>query len=120
MIDLLSKFDPLIEQREALLATGLTDPFGLVMFGVEDVGRDKRIGRGQPAFPIGRAIIRYDQVEIEHQPVELALPEARSVEQHRPRRARILRCDRFGERRLARIDLLRQFLGDQLPQRCHV
>jgi 7-keto-8-aminopelargonate synthetase-like enzyme len=33
--DLLSKFDPLIEQREALLATGLTDPFGLVMDRVE-------------------------------------------------------------------------------------
>ena len=29
--DLLSKFDPLIAQRAALLATGLTDPFGLVM-----------------------------------------------------------------------------------------
>jgi glycine C-acetyltransferase/8-amino-7-oxononanoate synthase len=31
MIDLFSKFDPLIEQRTALLATGLTDPFGMVM-----------------------------------------------------------------------------------------
>jgi 8-amino-7-oxononanoate synthase len=29
--DLFSKFDPLIDQREALLATGLKDPFGLVM-----------------------------------------------------------------------------------------
>jgi 7-keto-8-aminopelargonate synthetase-like enzyme len=29
--DLFSKFDPLIETREKLLATGLTDPFGLVM-----------------------------------------------------------------------------------------
>ncbi len=29
--DLLSKFDPLIETREQLLSTGLTDPFGLVM-----------------------------------------------------------------------------------------
>jgi glycine C-acetyltransferase/8-amino-7-oxononanoate synthase len=29
--DLFSKFDPLIETREQLLATGLTDPFGLVM-----------------------------------------------------------------------------------------
>ena len=35
MIDLLSKFDPLIEQREALLSTGLTDPFNLVMEKVE-------------------------------------------------------------------------------------
>lgn len=31
MTDLLSKFDPLIEQRRALLDTGLTDPFSLVM-----------------------------------------------------------------------------------------
>ena len=31
MSDLFSKFDPLIETRENLLATGLTDPFGLVM-----------------------------------------------------------------------------------------
>ncbi|MES2493474.1 MAG: aminotransferase class I/II-fold pyridoxal phosphate-dependent enzyme [Pseudomonadota bacterium] len=31
MSDLFSKFDHLIQQRETLLATGLTDPFGLVM-----------------------------------------------------------------------------------------
>ncbi len=31
MTDLLSKFDPLIQQREALLSTGITDPYGLVM-----------------------------------------------------------------------------------------
>ena len=31
MTDLLSKFDPLIEEREALLATGIKDPFSLVM-----------------------------------------------------------------------------------------
>jgi 7-keto-8-aminopelargonate synthetase-like enzyme len=31
MTDLFSKFDPLIEQRRALLSTGLTDPFSLVM-----------------------------------------------------------------------------------------
>ena len=29
--DLFSKFDPLIQQREALLSTGVTDPFSLVM-----------------------------------------------------------------------------------------
>jgi len=33
--DLFSKFDPLIEQRETLLAKGLTDPFNLVMEEVE-------------------------------------------------------------------------------------
>ena len=33
--DLLSKFDPLIAQREALLSTGITDPFNLVMERVE-------------------------------------------------------------------------------------
>ncbi|HXG99261.1 MAG TPA: aminotransferase class I/II-fold pyridoxal phosphate-dependent enzyme [Sphingomicrobium sp.] len=31
MSDLFSKFDPIIAQREALLSTGLTDPFNLVM-----------------------------------------------------------------------------------------
>ena len=35
MTDLLAKFDPLIEQREALLNTGVTDPFNLVMERVE-------------------------------------------------------------------------------------
>jgi 7-keto-8-aminopelargonate synthetase-like enzyme len=30
-VDLFSKFDPLIAQREGLLATGVKDPFGLVM-----------------------------------------------------------------------------------------
>src|SRR5437763_1523749 len=35
MTDLLSKFDALIDQREALLETGLTDPFNLVMERVE-------------------------------------------------------------------------------------
>ena len=35
MTDLLSKFDPLIEQREELLSTGITDPFNLVMERVE-------------------------------------------------------------------------------------
>ncbi len=33
--DLFSKFDPLIEQRRALLAKGVTDPFNLVMERVE-------------------------------------------------------------------------------------
>jgi 8-amino-7-oxononanoate synthase len=33
--DLFSKFDPLIDQREALLASGVTDPFNLVMERVE-------------------------------------------------------------------------------------
>lgn len=31
MKDLFSKFDPLINEREALLATGVTDPYGIVM-----------------------------------------------------------------------------------------
>src|SRR4029453_7021300 len=33
--DLFSKFDPLIEHRQALLDTGITDPFNLVMDRVE-------------------------------------------------------------------------------------
>src|SRR5512144_2052539 len=35
MADLFSKFDPLIQQREELLASGVTDPFNLVMERVE-------------------------------------------------------------------------------------
>ncbi|MCL6684658.1 serine palmitoyltransferase [Sphingomonas alba] len=35
MSDLFSKFDPLIQQRETLLSTGITDPFNLVMESVE-------------------------------------------------------------------------------------
>jgi glycine C-acetyltransferase/8-amino-7-oxononanoate synthase len=35
VIDLFDKFDPLIEQRAALLERGLTDPFNLVMEKVE-------------------------------------------------------------------------------------
>src|SRR3546814_14075778 len=31
MTDLFSKFDPLIAEREALLATGVLDPFAIVM-----------------------------------------------------------------------------------------
>jgi len=31
MTDLFSKFDPLITEREALLATGVRDPFSIVM-----------------------------------------------------------------------------------------
>ncbi len=31
MTDLFSKFDPLIQEREALLATGVRDPYGIVM-----------------------------------------------------------------------------------------
>ena len=35
MSDLFSKFDPLIQQRAALLESGITDPFNLVMERVE-------------------------------------------------------------------------------------
>ena len=35
MTDLFSKFDPLIQQRAALLQGGVTDPFDLVMESVE-------------------------------------------------------------------------------------
>ncbi|RYE52172.1 MAG: 8-amino-7-oxononanoate synthase, partial [Rhizobiaceae bacterium] len=31
MSDLFSKFDPLIAERDALLATGVRDPYGIVM-----------------------------------------------------------------------------------------
>src|SRR4028119_285810 len=35
MSDLFSKFDPLIEERQALLDAGMTDPFNLTMERVE-------------------------------------------------------------------------------------
>lgn len=37
MTDLFSKFDPLIQQREALLSSGVKDPFSLVMEKVESL-----------------------------------------------------------------------------------
>jgi hypothetical protein len=80
----------------------------------EDVGRQHRVGDGQPEAGIGLAIIGDDQVEIEHQPIQLALPEAGAVEQDRPRGAGIQAGDRGGHRRGAWIDWPRQLGGDQV------
>jgi glycine C-acetyltransferase/8-amino-7-oxononanoate synthase len=44
MTDLFSKFDALIAQREGLLATGVKDPFSLVMEEVNNL-RSQRISR---------------------------------------------------------------------------
>ncbi len=51
MGDLFDKFQPLIDQREALLATGLTDPFNLVM--EEVVSPTVAICNGQPTILLG-------------------------------------------------------------------
>lgn len=45
MTDLFSKFDPFIEQRAAILATGVTDPFSLVMDEVKSPTRAVCNGR---------------------------------------------------------------------------
>ncbi len=51
MTDLFSKFDPLIEQRRALLATGVTDPFNLVMEKV--ISPTEAICNGKPTILLG-------------------------------------------------------------------
>ena len=90
------------------------------MLEVEDVGRDQPVGERQPALRVGRAIIRHDQVEIEHQPVELLLAQAGAVEQHRARLRRpMLGRDRLGHRRDARVDGLAELLGDELAKLGH-
>ena len=52
MTDLFSKFDPLIRMREDLLATGVKDPFGLVM---EKVLSPTHL-RGKATYPCGGGI----------------------------------------------------------------
>ncbi len=51
MTDLFSKFDPLIEQRRALLATGVTDPFNLVMEKV--ISPTEAVCNGKPTILLG-------------------------------------------------------------------
>ncbi len=51
MTDLFSKFDPLIEQRRALLSTGLTDPFNLVMEKV--LSPTEAVCNGKPTILLG-------------------------------------------------------------------
>ncbi len=51
MTDLFSKFDPLIEQRRALLATGVTDPFKLVMEKV--ISPTEAVCNGRPTILLG-------------------------------------------------------------------
>ncbi len=51
MTDLFSKFDPLIEQRRALLATGVTDPFNLVMEKV--ISPTEAVCNGRPTILLG-------------------------------------------------------------------
>jgi glycine C-acetyltransferase/8-amino-7-oxononanoate synthase len=49
--DLFSKFDPLINEREALLATGVRDPFGLVMERV--LSPTRAIANGKETILLG-------------------------------------------------------------------
>ena len=50
-VDLFSKFDPLIEMRRGLLATGVTDPYGLVMERV--LSPTEAICNGRPTILLG-------------------------------------------------------------------
>ena len=49
--DLFSKFDPLIAEREALLSSGVRDPFGIVM--EEVTGPTTAVIRGRPTILLG-------------------------------------------------------------------
>ncbi len=91
-----------------------------VLLEIEDVGWNEAVGRRQPALAVRRAVIRNDQVEIEHPPVELALTQAGPVEQHRAARRPMLRCNRRRNRADPRIDGQAQFLGDERAQFGHV
>ncbi|UVO54431.1 serine palmitoyltransferase [Sphingomonas sp. SUN039] len=51
MTDLFSKFDPLIAEREALAATGVRDPFGIVMDEIK--GPTTAIIRGRETILVG-------------------------------------------------------------------
>jgi 7-keto-8-aminopelargonate synthetase-like enzyme len=51
MTDLFSKFDPLIETRRSLLATGVTDPFNLVMEQV--LSPTEAVCNGRPTILLG-------------------------------------------------------------------
>ena len=83
-----------------------------LMLEIEHVGRDQPIGRCQPSLCIGFPVVRDDKVKIEHQPVELLLPETRAVEQHRPRCFAVLPRDRSGDGGNTRVNRLAEFLGD--------
>ena len=62
---------------------------------------------------LGSAIVGDDQVEVEHQPVELLLPQARTVEQHRSRRFAILGRNGRCQSRDPWIDRRLQFRRNQ-------
>ena len=79
----------------------------------KDVRRDQPVGRRPPAPAVSGPIVGDDQVEIEHQPVQLALPQAGSVEQNCAGGARIKPRHRLGHRAHPRIDRLGQLGRDE-------
>ena len=74
----------------------------------EDVGRYQAVRCGQPAVRPGRVIVRDNEVEIEHETVQLLLAQAGSVEEHGPGRVPKVRSNGSSHCRDARIDGLRQ------------
>ena len=79
----------------------------------EHVGRDQRVGLCEPRLVIGRTVIRYDKVEIQHQPIELLLAQAAAVKKHRPARRAMLCRNRFRHRGDARVDRLAELVLDE-------
>src|SRR4051794_32391078 len=90
-----------------------------VMLGIEHIRRDEPVGYCQPALVVGGAILRNDQVEIEHEAVEPGLAETRSVKQDRSTRGSMPGCNCGCERSNSRIDRLAQLPGNQIAQIRH-
>ena len=90
-----------------------------VMLERKDVWRDKAVGGREPALRIGIAIVRNDQIEIEHQPVEFAFTQAAAVKEYSAGAARIAGSDRRRHRSDARIDGCRKLFADEIGKRRH-
>src|SRR5205085_676095 len=73
----------------------------------------------QPPLGVGRPVIADDQIEIEHQPFELLLAQARAVEQHSAAGRAVLVGDRLCHRLDPKIDRQAQLLDDELAKVGH-
>jgi hypothetical protein len=72
----------------------------------EYIRRDQLVRLGQPAFVIGCAVIGNDQVEIEHQPIELLLAQTTAIEENGPARRPVSVGNRIRHGDDPRIDWL--------------
>jgi len=89
------------------------------MLEIEDVGRDQAVGHGKPPLGIGFAIVRHDQVEIEHPPFERSLAKRGAVEEHGAAGGPVLGRNSCRDGGDARVDRLGKLSGDELPQLGH-